>query len=153
MEITTELSFFDIMDALFDCKDKTYVENCQTYSKLTDAQKTKHFFIINRRLAIGFPSTAFALSKINVNPVYAMDVWYSFTSKYAKRLNGFPKWLLLSTKNVNVSSESKLPKSLLGAKQYYMKTNQIGDDDFELAMRFDQPEMIKELKNIANFLK
>jgi hypothetical protein len=59
--------------------------NESEFAKITDKEKKDSFFIINRRLAIGFPSQAFKMSKNKINLIYAIDSWFLITKRFKKK--------------------------------------------------------------------
>ena len=74
--------FTHIIDFIF--KDK------EGYKKLSDEDKEKFFFIINRKFARAFPKHAQYFNNKNIDKASALDIWYNFFIK--KRAQGIPTW-------------------------------------------------------------
>lgn len=145
---------FEVIDAMFEIApvgsygvyDKTHSQ----YEKVTDKEKQRNFFIINRRLAIKFPIQALKLSFNGINPIYAIDSWYQITSKIASKEMKKPKWLWLK---INKEKEEKKFKISEEVKEFYINDNQISDKEFYTALKFNQSEMLTELKKIEKHLE
>ena len=146
---------FQVIDALFEM-DKTknrwgtYDKTKKQYKTITDKDKQRNFFVINRRLAIRYPLQAFKLSLSGVNPIYAVDSWYMITSKIAEKIKKMPSWLWLKT--VKSKKEKSLKISQI-AKDFYIKLNQISEKDFETALKYEPDKMMDYLRIIEKQLK
>lgn len=79
------------------------IRNRSKWVDISDDDKEKYFFIINRYLSKDFPEQALKLNTKGVDPVSAMDVWYNFLgNNYAKNFwsKGSPKKKELSDKEI-----------------------------------------------------
>ena len=130
----------EVLNALFDLSGRAY-------AKLTDKDKKRNFFIVNRRLAIGLPNIAFGLATMNVNEIYAMDFWHRFIRSQKMRK---PSWMYLKLAKKQSITKIKFSND---AKEYYMKVNDIGPREFDEALKFCPDEMKKILQAIDKQLK
>ena len=64
----------DNLLAIFNCM----VKNKNDWEYVTDDQKEKFFFIINRQLSKKYPEKSKLLNDKLINKVSAMDTWYFF---------------------------------------------------------------------------
>jgi hypothetical protein len=130
---------FEILNLFFSKTDN--------YKNVSNKDKKKHFFIINRRLSIGFPLISVNLSKMGINEIFALDVWYSYIRK---KLKYKPQWMYLKTSKKTSTKKVKYSKE---AKEYYMKINEIGEKEFNYALKYNPKELTSFLKKIDNYLK
>lgn len=84
---------------------KIMFENPSAYKDVMPGEKRKHFFMINRRMAIKFPLQANELQHVQIDEVGVIDFWQDFLRKqYTKT----PYWMY--TKGVKKSKEQKEKK-------------------------------------------
>ena len=76
-----------ISDFIFKDKKK--------YDNLTDEDKERLFFILNRKFARVFPKHAQYFNRKGIDKASAMDVWYYFFIK--QRTTDIPDWYLFRT--------------------------------------------------------
>ena len=69
----------DVANAMF--------KNKSDWSKITDEDKEKFFFIFNRYFSKMYPEKSQLLNLKNINKVTSMDLWYYFMLK-----KPYPKW-------------------------------------------------------------
>lgn len=113
----------DVFNALIKNRDK--------WVSITDEEKSKNFFIINRNLSKIYPDKAQLLNQKNIDKVMAMDTWYYFMMN-----EPYPKdfW----SKSEKVTSE-------LSEKEFKMllKHLSIKREDIEYLIR-NYPDFLKE---------
>lgn len=154
-ESTSIKNPFQVIDALFEIDSSKgrfgeYDPNHAQFKKITDKEKQRNFFIINRRLAIKYPIQAFKLSFNGINPIHAINSWYSITKKLAVKYKRKPQWLWLKLSKIKKENAFKITER---AKEFYIKENQITERDFYLALKFSPTELQDYLKQIENYLK
>lgn len=88
------MELFELLDIIFSKPIE--------YSKVTQGDKRKHFFLLNRRMAIYYPLQCQALQRVKMNETAAVDFWQSFISK---QYNKTPYWMF--TKGVKKVKEEK----------------------------------------------
>ena len=134
---------FDVLDIMFS-------GNESLYKTVTKKDKERNFFIINRRLSIGYPIQAFKLSAIGIDSESAIDCWWQITKKWNGRK---PRWYFLKTDKEKKELKSVEIKYTDRAKEYYINSNNITVKDFELAIKFEPLKMKKFLDRIETHLK
>jgi len=113
----------DVVNAIF--------KNRNNWVNITDNEKEKNFFIINRYFSKIYPDKSQLLNSKNIDKVMAMDTWYYFMKN-----EPYPKdfW----SKSEKVSSE-------LSEKEFKMllKHLSIKREDIEYLIR-NYPDFLKE---------
>ena len=87
---------------------KIMFENPRAYEEVTPGDKKKHFFMINRRMAINYPLQAQVLQHLKVDEISVVDFWQHFLTKKHKKT---PYWMY--TKGVKKAKESKEKKTIV----------------------------------------
>jgi hypothetical protein len=105
--------------------------NRENWKFVTDQQKIKWFFIINRNLSKIYPDKAQLLNSKNIDKVMAMDTWFYFMLN-----KPYPK---------DFWSKSEKTNSELSDKEFKMlvKHLQIKKEDIEYLME-RYPDLLKE---------
>ncbi len=137
------MELFELIDTIF--------KNPIEYNSVTDGEKRKHFFMIQRRFSINFPMQANVLQHLKINQTAVIDFWQKFLRDMYKGY--YPKWLY--TKGVKKSQEIKEKKQNVSnelIKEYckYMKLDYKTVYD---ALEFYPNKMIKELQDFEKILK
>lgn len=126
------MELFDFVKVLFTEPKK--------YEQLKNAEKGKHFFMVQRFMAIQYPSTAQQLNRVGMNPWAVMDLWQIVASRF-KRV---PGWIYTKTKKV--SSEKNWKPDPEVAK-IWMQRNNVGERELKEAIKF-YPEETKKFFSI-----
>lgn len=122
MEIEDNL--LSISNAIFRNKEK--------WKFVTDEQKIKWFFIINRNFAKKYPEMSQLLNLKNINKVNAMNLWYEFMLD-----KPYPNWFW--------SKSDKNEKSVIGDKDYKLLLQKLKIKDLDLDyLIMNHFEFIKE---------
>lgn len=119
----------DNLLAIFNCM----VKNKNDWEYVTDEQKEKFFFIINRQLSKKYPEKSKLLNDKLINKVSAMDTWYFFMLD-----KPYPKWFWSKSavdKQKSEWNESDL-KSL-------MFESDISREDLQILINY-YPDIVKE---------
>ena len=113
----------DVFNALIKNRDK--------WVSITDEEKSKNFFIINRYFSKIYPDKAQLLNSKNIDKVMAMDTWYYFMLN-----KPYPR---------DFWSKSEKTNSELSDKEFKMlvKHLQIKKEDIEYLME-RYPDLLKE---------
>jgi len=127
-----------IGDFIFKQKDK--------YKDLTDEDKEKFFFIMNRKFARKFPRHAQFFNNKNMDKSSALDVWYHFFIK--QRTMDIPQWYWFKL-------SGKKEKSLLKKEEieFFLEFYQIKRDDLDFLTRYYPEELAIEVKKFKKFNK
>jgi hypothetical protein len=102
------MKLFDFIDVMFTDK--------KTFESLNDKEKSEHFFMVNRRMAIKFPIQANYFNKIGMNPLVAMIAWYkNVNCKFinTKKQPIVPPWVFTKTKTEPAQSKTWTPSKEL----------------------------------------
>jgi hypothetical protein len=128
--------FTHIVDFIFKKKDE--------YKKLSDEDKEKNFFIINRKFARGFPSHAQYVNNKSVDRASALDIWYQFFIK--KRTNGIPSWYWFK-------QETKREKSIITKDdvELLMQFYDIKERDVDFLIKYYPEDVKEEVKKFHKF--
>lgn len=122
----------------FILKDK------QNFKNLSDEDKEKFFFIINRKFARKFPRHSQFFNTKGIDKASAIDIWYSFFIK--ERTINIPDWYWF--KQV---SNKKIKSSLKTEEMEYIKNIFNLTDNDVLYIEKNHPEELKE--EIVKFKK
>ena len=129
-----------IVDFIFKNKDD--------YKKLSDEDKKKFFFIINRKLARLYPYHAQYVNKKGINEASALDIWYYFFIK--KRVMGTPKWYWFKLSSTKKEKQTKYKIDEINfLKEFY----DIKDEDIEYLIKYHPSEIEEEIKKYRKFNK
>ena len=130
------------MNIMFTCND-------DLYQTITQKEKSKNAFLLNRRFAIAHPDQAYKLSNIKNVEDLIVDFWYSYVkSVYVGKV---PKWVY--TKVDKEVKEKSLTNFTERSKSFYIIKNKISEKDFNQAVYFSPKDMMEELKSIETHLK
>lgn len=117
------------------------------YKRLSNEDKEKFFFIINRKLARKFPIHAQFFNKKNIDKSNALDIWYYFFVK--KGTNGIPTWYWGNKKKKEKENELiKKDDILLLCNFYNLKEN-----DINFLIKYYPEYILEETKKIKKFNK
>lgn len=136
------MELFDVIKVMFEKPDE--------WKDVSDIDKKRHFFMINRYMSINFPLQASVLQTTKINPIYVVDFWQKFLSKQYKRT---PSWIY--TKGAKKGKEKKEKAQSVSdklIKEYALKT-QVDLKSVYDALIFFNEEMCDELKNYEKSLK
>lgn len=124
----------DNLTAFFDA----LIKKRENWKWVTDEQKEKNFFIINRFMAKKYTGLSQLLNIKTIDKVAAMDCWFHFMEN-----EPYPKWFW---------SKSQIEKESLssGDKKILIGRLEIKESDLEWLLKLD-PQFIKdELKYLKN---
>ena len=128
--------FTHIVDMVFKKKNE--------YKKLSDEDKEKNFFIINRKLARGFPTHAQFFNNKSIDKSNALDVWYQFFIK--KRTTDIPSWYWFK-------QTTKREKSIISKDdvQFLMNFYDIEERDVDFLIKYYPEDVLEEVKKYHKF--
>ncbi len=127
-----------IGDFIFKQKDK--------YKDLSDEDKEKFFFIMNRKFARRFPKHAQFFNDKGMNKSSALDVWYHFFIK--QRTTGIPSWYWFKL-------SGKKEKSILKKEEeeFFLEYYDLRHEDLNFLINFYPDELKEEVKKFKKFNK
>jgi hypothetical protein len=137
-----ETKLFDFIKILFTKPD--------VYKKISNHNKKRHHFMINRFFAIQYPSNAQLFNRNGINPNGVIDSW----SFVANRFKSVPGWIYTKTKKVEkeVSSKSKyIPSDTVIS--FFMEKNEIGKREFKELEKFAKEDLYLTLKGLEDSMQ
>lgn len=129
------MQLFDYIKVLFG-KD-------EQWDKVSNYDKSKNSFMINRFLSVKFPIQANMFNALKTDPIGQAESWRMVASKFNK-VPGF-----MYTK---VKKQTKEKEWLPNAKavELYMKFNEIGKREFNEAIKYDYNNVKNAIKILEN---
>ncbi len=125
-----------VVDFIFKKKDD--------YKNLSDEDKEKAFFMINRKFARAYPSHAQFFNNKSINRASSVDIWYHFFIK--KRVQGTPDWYWF--KQTTKKEKSIATKDDV---QFLMNLYDIREYDIDFLIKHYPEDVIEELKKYHKF--
>lgn len=121
-----------------------------TYDKITNHNKKRHQFMVNRFFAIQYPANANLFNLNGINPVAVLDSW----SLVARRFSRVPVWIYTKTKKSTKETKEKskyIPSEK--AITFFMEKNEIGKREFKELEMFAKEELYRSLKTIEDSMQ
>jgi hypothetical protein len=124
------MQLFDLVRVMFT--------NPKRYEELKNSDKAKNHFMIQRFMAINWPSESQKMNRNGINGIGVIDTWQFITSRF-KRV---PGWIYTKTKKTKAqeSLEFKYSEELV---EIYLKVNEISRRDFDLLTKL-HPQVMQE---------
>ena len=128
-------------DKLFDFVDAMFTDP-KGYSECPNNIKDKHFFMVQRFMAIYWPTRANFFNRKGIAQSQVVDVWQRICSRAGK----VPSWIY-----------TKVPKNQKGAKtplpsneiiQEWVAEKELDRKDFEHLLKHHREDLIAELKDL-----
>lgn len=128
-----------------------------SYDEVSNLDKKRGFFIINRMLSRTLPEVAMGIGHLNATPEAGIDFW----NKVFKELKSTPRGkqiLGLVKGNLRVSMSSaknqETSKSLdKELSKKFMQLSKISPKEFDTLKKFYKKDLIKYLKDMEKMLK
>jgi len=117
------------------------------YKKLSDEDKEKTFFMVNRKLARGMPYFAEFLNKKSMNRATSMDIWFNYFVK--KRFVDVPKWFYFKLGGKTKKKSSLKPDE----REFLMNILDIEERDIVFLLEYYPDDVKAELKKFRKFNK
>ena len=127
------LKLFDYLKIVFGTDEQ--------WDKLTAYDKSKNSFMLNRMLSCKFPVQANMFNTLKTDPVGTAECWRLVGSKF-NRVPGF-----IYTKVSKKSVKKKWDPNQEVVNEY-LKLNQIGNREFQEALKFNPKEIKKSIDNL-----
>ena len=120
------------------------------YAKITNHNKKRHHFMINRFFAIKFPANAQLFNVNGINPLAVIDSW----SLVATRFKGVPGWIYTKTKKskkTNTKESKYIPSD--DVISFFIEKNEIGIREFKELEKVSKVKLYEHLQLIENSIK
>jgi len=125
------MKLFDFIKVLFGSE--------VSWNKLNPYDKSKNVFMVNRFMSIKWPIQANLFNQLGTNPVGTIDSWRLITSKF-NRVPGF-----IYTKVRSTKKKEKIWKPNSKLAEAYMSINEIGEREFNEALKYDSLQVKKAI--------
>lgn len=92
------------------------------WDKITDRDKSRNFFMINRICSIAYPIQANSFNHLKIQSEKAIDFWKIFVTKFNK---SYPKWIWTKTiKKEDIKETNKYKEEIIDfIKEKYQISN------------------------------
>tara|TARA_R110000744_G_scaffold243836_1_gene360768 strand:+ start:32 stop:460 length:429 start_codon:yes stop_codon:yes gene_type:complete len=137
-----ETKLFDFIKILFT-KPKVY-------STISNRNKKRHQFMINRFFAIKYPTNANLFNINGINGSAVIDSWYMVASRF----RSVPSWIYTKTKKTKKVAKNKneyIPKD--DAIKLFMQKNEIGKREFAELEQFAKVELYDVLRKLEESME
>jgi hypothetical protein len=127
---------------------KMFFGNNPNYEKLTQYDKGRHRFMIQRFMSIQYPIMANKLNINKTNPAHIVSSWKTVASRY----NTTPKWIWTKVEKGEKVNNKKIdidPEVL----KFYLNKYQISKRDFKEALKFNPDQVLNEIQSIEKQIK
>jgi len=132
------VDFISLGNIIFKDKDK--------YKFITDDDKERNFFILNRKFAYKDIRKAQFFNDKSADKASSLDIWFNFFNKST----GVPKWYWQTKMKKSAKIKSKFKKvELDDIKDRYG----ISDSDVDFLILHHQDELSKTIKRLKKFEK
>lgn len=126
-----------------------------SYEEISNIDKRRNFFIINRMISRTLPQVCLSLSHFKSNSDIGVDYWHNAFKELSKSSNG-RNVLALIRKNMWIKMTIDKKATVIYDKdlaEEYMKLANITKSDFDTLIRFYKTETIDYLKEVENMMK
>lgn len=127
-----------ITDFIFKSKER--------YNELSDEDKKKFFFIVNRKFARMYPKQAQFFNKKGIDESSALDIWYYFFVK--KRIINIPQWYWFK-----LSGKTKKKTTKKEEYEFLTEFYNLRNEDVEFLEEYYPDELKDELKKLKKYNK
>jgi hypothetical protein len=137
-----ETKLFDFIKILFT-KPKIY-------STISNRNKKRHQFMINRFFAIKYPTNANLFNVNGINGTAVIDSWHMVASRF----RSVPGWIYTKTKKAKKIAKKKneyIPKD--STISLFMLNNEIGKREFGELEQFAKIELYETLKKLEDSME
>lgn len=140
-------NIFNFMEEVFDFRliANIIFENKERYTEISDNDKEKAFFILNRKFSAHFPEQAQFVNSKSINRATALDMWFNFFKK--KNINRIPSWYWIKIEKVKVIKDFT-NKEIEIFKKY---NSHFSESDFEYIFKNFKDEVRHEVKFLSKF--
>jgi hypothetical protein len=133
------MELFDFIKVLF--------ERPEEYAKLNRYEKAKHFFMVNRFMAISYPPVSNAFNHLKVSQSAVIDYWQMSLRKIYTKV---PPWIYVKTSKKNKKEKIVMPSK--EAISEYLQKTQMSRRDLDEALRMFGPDVLKPIHRIDKLM-
>jgi len=132
------MKLFDFIKVLFGSSKKAN----ENWEKLSDYDKSKNAFMTNRLMSAKFPTQANLFNTLRTDPVGQAEAWRMVGNKFSR----VPSFIYTKTKKKTKEKKKWIPNDK--AVDLYMKYNEIGEREFDEALKFNFKEVKKSIQTL-----
>jgi hypothetical protein len=137
------------MIPLFDYIKLVFSKNEKDWKELSNTDKSRNFFMLNRFMAIRYPYQASHLCHYKIDPIAVSDYWHRIMSS---QFSSTPNWIYAKTvKKKDIEKKLDLPSNEM--IKWHCEKNEISRKDFDQHVTFFGESFLKELKTLEKTLK
>lgn len=137
------------MIQLFDYMKLIFSKDEKSWKNLSNTDKSRNFFMLNRFMSIKYPIQANLLSHYKINPVSVSEYWHKSMSSLH---SGSPKWIYTKTiKKKDLETKQNLPS--IEMIRWYCEKNEISRKDFDQKVKFFGESFLSEIRAMEKVLK
>lgn len=133
-------------ESAYDVAKRMFTDSNEKWETLTDYEKTKNSFMINRIFAIQYPVSANNLNALKTNGVGIVDTW----RRIALGWRGVPKWVY--TKTDKLEDENPLKKYKRDTILYYTREHECSERDMYDMYLLNGNEFLEHLNYIEKYI-
>ena len=128
----------------------------KSFDEISNMDKKRHAFIINRMLSRALPEVSFGMTHMRVTPESTVDFWHRAFIDLSKSPNGqrmlgyIRKVLRVSMAGAKKKETSKVDKDI--AKKY-MQIAKIGQKELDVLVEYYEKDLITYLKKFSKMLE
>lgn len=134
---------------LFDYTKILFSRNEEEWKKISDSEKNRNFFMLNRFMSIKFPYQVHMLSRIRVSAPAVSDYWHRTMSSLH---NGQPNWIYAKTKKKDESKKALSYYPVPSMVRWICEKEEISMRDFDERVSLLGEEYLKEVQELEKVL-
>jgi hypothetical protein len=131
-----KMQLFDYIKVLFGTD--------QQWDGLNGYDKTKNSFMTNRFMSIKFPVQADMFNRLGTDPVGQAESWRMVARKFSR----VPSFIYTKTSSKGKKQPEWVPDPK--ALEFYLKVNEIGMREFELALKHDPETVMASINKLKS---
>lgn len=137
------------MIQLFDYVALVFSRNEKEWEKLKNIDKSRNFFMLNRFMAIQFPTQANLLSHYKIDPEAVSNYWHRAMSS---KFNSTPTWIYAKTKK-KTEEAKKLDLPSNEMIRWYCEKNEMSRREFNENVSFFSEDFLSDIRSLEKILK
>lgn len=126
---------------------KVMFSSGESFEDLTNYDKTKNSFMLNRFMSIRYPIQANLFNALGTNSVGASNSWRRVTVQFKRT----PAWIFTRVKKKDKTKKEYTPSS--EAVEMFMSFNHIGKREFKECMLYNEEKTVNALKILEKEIK
>ena len=133
-------------EGAYDLVKRMFTNSDEVWYDITDYEKTKQSFMINRIFSIQYPVSANNMNALKANPLGIVETW----RRVARAWKRTPQWVF--TKAEKAEATNPLKKFSEETLRYYMTEHWCGEREMLEQYNLNGDEFLEELKYIEDYV-